>query len=113
VAQSELVPVSFGLLEPPPELAMRADRVVAPSRVDLMLVPGVAFDRQGGRLGHVRGFYDRLLQEAGAGPLRVGLAFECQLVERVPMTAGDEPMDLVITENAVYRVSARTASVDR
>jgi 5-formyltetrahydrofolate cyclo-ligase len=113
VALSELVPVSFGLLEPPPELAKLAGRVVVPSRVDLMLVPGLAFDRRGGRLGHGRGFYDRLLAEAGTGPLRVGLAFDCQIVERVPMTAGDQPMDLVVTENAVYRVSARTASADR
>lgn len=110
---SELVPVSFGLLEPPAALAMQADRVVVPSQVGLMLVPGVAFDRQGGRLGHGRGFYDRLLGEAGRGPLRVGLAFECQIEEQVPLTAGDEPMDLVVTENAVYRVSARTASSDR
>jgi len=109
-ALGELVPVSFGLLEPPPALAMEVDRVAVPSRVDLMLVPGVAFDRHGGRLGHGRGFYDRLLGEAGTGPLRVGLSFECQLVERVPMAAGDEPMDLIVTEDAVYRVSARTAS---
>lgn len=113
VSLAELVPVSFGLLEPPHALGMEADRVVLPSRVDLMLVPGVAFDRHGGRLGHGRGFYDRLLGEAGAGPLRVGLAFECQLVERVPMMAGDEPMDLVVTEEGVYGVSARTASADR
>ena len=47
------------------------------------------------------GFYDRLLGRAGPGPLRAALAFECQVVEEVPMTAGDERMDLVVTENDV------------
>jgi len=104
----ELVPVSFGLLEPPRSLAL--ERIVSPSGVDLMLIPGVAFDRKGGRLGHGKGYYDRLLGRAGRGPLRMALAFECQVVEEVPMTTGDEWMDIVVTEQEVLRVSARTAS---
>jgi 5-formyltetrahydrofolate cyclo-ligase len=104
----ELVPVSFGLLEPPDALAR--ERIIDPGSVDLLLIPGVAFDRNGGRLGHGKGFYDRLLQRAGPGPLRAALAFECQVVGEVPMTAGDERMDLIVTENGVLRVSARTAS---
>jgi len=111
LSPDELVPVSFGLLEPPRELAHA--RVVSPANVDLMVIPGVAFDRNGGRLGHGKGFYDRLLERAGAGPLRVALAFECQVVEEVPMQAGDERMDLIVTENGVLRVSARTASAAR
>jgi 5-formyltetrahydrofolate cyclo-ligase len=104
---TELVPVSFGLLEPPRALAL--DRAVSPSAVDVMLIPGVAFDLRGGRLGHGKGFYDRLLARAGAGPLRVALAFDCQLVAEVPMLAGDERVDLIVTESAVHRVSERTA----
>jgi 5-formyltetrahydrofolate cyclo-ligase len=111
LSPDELVPVSFGLLEPPRELALT--RLVSPADADLMLIPGVAFDRNGGRLGHGKGFYDRLLERAGAGPLRVALAFECQLVETVPMMTGDERMDLIVTENGVLRVSARTASAAR
>lgn len=111
VSLDELVPVSFGLLEPPDELART--RLLPPEEAGLLLIPGVAFDRKGGRLGHGKGFYDRLLERAGTGPLRVALCFECQLVEQVPMVAGDEPMDLVVTEAAVYRVSERTASGDR
>jgi 5-formyltetrahydrofolate cyclo-ligase len=113
LAMAELVPVSFGLLEPPSGLASSPARRLAPEDAGLLLVPGVAFDRDGGRLGHGKGFYDRLLARAGAGPLRIALAFECQMVERVPMVAGDERMDLVVTEDAVYRVSARTASGGR
>ena len=104
---SELVPVSFGLLEPPRDLALA--REVLPGDVDLMLIPGVAFDARGGRLGHGKGFYDRLLVRAGPGPLRVALAFDCQMVEEVPMVSGDERMDLIVTETAVHAVSARTA----
>ncbi|HKP28525.1 MAG TPA: 5-formyltetrahydrofolate cyclo-ligase [Gemmatimonadales bacterium] len=109
LSMAELVPVSFGLLEPPPGLAASPARMLPPEDAGLLLIPGVAFDRDGGRLGHGKGFYDRLLQRAGPGPLRIALAFECQVVENVPMVAGDERMDLVVTEDAIYRVSARTA----
>ena len=109
LSMAELVPVSFGLLEPPPGLAASPPRMLPPEDAGLLLIPGVAFDRDGGRLGHGKGFYDRLLQRAGPGPLRIALAFECQVVENVPMVAGDERMDLVVTEDAIYRVSARTA----
>ncbi len=106
----ELQPASLGLLEP--SMAVRSDprRMVPPESVDLILVPGLGFDRAGGRLGHGKGYYDRLLREAGRDPLRVGLAFECQMVAELPVTPIDEPMDLVVTEAAVYRVSGRTAS---
>lgn len=111
ISLTELVPASFGLLEPPRALAL--ERAVSPSAMDVMLIPGVAFDLRGGRLGHGKGFYDRLLARAGAGPLRVALAFDCQIVAEVPMLAGDERMDLVVTESGVHRVSARTASEAR
>jgi len=77
---------------------------VMPARVDLVVTPGVAFDRSGGRVGHGRGHYDRLL--AGTAlhqAFKVGLALECQMVERVPMNAQDIRLDAVVTERAVYR----------
>ena len=109
----QLEAAPFGLLEPPPALKESTASRVDPAGVHLYLVPGLAFDRQGGRLGYGRGYYDRLLGEAGPGPLRIALGFEAQLVNRVPMTGRDQPMDLVVTEAAVYRVSARTASAVR
>jgi len=75
-----------------------------PARVDLVVIPGVAFDRLGGRLGHGRGHYDRLL--AGTAlqqAFKVGLALEYQMVARVPMNARDIRLDTVATERAVYR----------
>lgn len=109
----ELEPAPFGLLEPPGTLKQSAERAVDPGVPDLYLIPGLAFDRQGGRLGYGRGYYDRLLRRAGPGPLRVALAFEVQLVDQVPMTDQDERVDLIVTDQAVYRVSERTASADR
>jgi 5-formyltetrahydrofolate cyclo-ligase len=79
-------------------------RWATPARVDLVVTPGLAFDRNGGRLGHGGGHYDRLL--AGAAlqqAFKVGLALECQMVARVPMNARDIRLDAVVTERAVYR----------
>ena len=68
--------------------------------LDWALVPGLAFDRWGGRLGRGGGYYDRFL--AGTGAALAGLAFECQLVGRVPAQPHDVKMHLVITQRAVY-----------
>jgi 5-formyltetrahydrofolate cyclo-ligase len=98
----ELHPAGFGLLEPPLELRT-ADRHVPPDRIDLFVVPGVVFDRRGARLGYGRGFYDRLLAGARPDARKVGLAFDCQLVDAVPQSGHDIAVDLVITESAIYR----------
>jgi 5-formyltetrahydrofolate cyclo-ligase len=103
----ELVDGPFGLREPPEDPGRRADL----ARLDLLLVPGVAFDAAGGRLGHGKGYYDRLLRRVPPEAARVALGFECQVVERVPMGPADERVDLLVTEAVVRRVSpARTAS---
>ena len=72
--------------------------------MDLVVAPGLAFDRNGGRLGHGGGHYDRLL--AGMAmhhAFKVGLALECQLVGHVPMNRRDIRMNAVVTDRAVYR----------
>ncbi len=68
--------------------------------VDVMIIPCVAFDPQGGRLGHGGGHFDRLL--ANFRGLKVCLAFEVQKVTAIPREAHDVPVDAVITERAVY-----------
>ncbi len=73
--------------------------------VDLVLVPGVAFDERCRRLGRGRGHYDATLAGLPARALRVGLAFEVQLVPEVPQEPHDEPLDLVVTEDRVLRRS--------
>jgi len=106
-SERELAAARFGLLEPPLELRARAERRCPVEAVELFVVPGVAFDREGGRVGYGRGFYDRLLAGARPGVLRVGLAFEAQLAgQRLPAEAHDVPLDLVLTERAAYGPAA-------
>jgi 5-formyltetrahydrofolate cyclo-ligase len=68
----------------------------------LIMVPGVAFDQEGGRTGHGKGYYDKLLEHARPDTPLVALAFECQMFEGIPMQAHDIYMDKVITETDVY-----------
>lgn len=80
---------------------------VSTDEVDVVIVPGVAFDLDGGRLGHGGGHYDRLLPELDPETVRIGLAFSCQVVIRVPREEHDEPVDIVVTDHAVHRTGAR------
>jgi 5-formyltetrahydrofolate cyclo-ligase len=72
--------------------------VVAPAAIDWVLVPGVAFDAAGRRLGYGGGFYDRLLPLFARGVARVAGAFALQLVARVPTAAHDLKVDTIVTE---------------
>jgi len=92
----------YRILEPGAELRNLREKQVTPEQLDLILVPGVAFDRRGGRTGHGKGYYDKLLQHARADAPLVGLAFECQLFPEIPMQEHDIFMDRVVTEAAVY-----------
>lgn len=97
----DLVPGTWGIREPDPARCAR----VAPGEVDFVLVPGVAFDAEGGRLGYGKGYYDRLLSEILAGNPRVravAAAFDVQLVDRVPMEPHDVRLDAVITESSHF-----------
>jgi 5-formyltetrahydrofolate cyclo-ligase len=87
-----LVSRGFGLSEPGEDVPE-----VAP---DVFLVPLAAFDRRGGRIGYGKGHYDRALAAARAARsiLAIGLAFAVQEVASVPVTAHDEPLDIVVTE---------------
>ena len=92
----------YRILEPKPELRTLAAHRVEVQEIDLIIVPGVAFDRDGGRTGHGKGYYDKLLEHARPDTPLVALAFECQLFDKIPMQDHDVFMDQVITEKAVY-----------
>ena len=97
-AASELVPGPARALEPPassPSLPLDA--------IDLIVVPGVAFDARGGRLGRGRGHYDATLARLRPGTARVGLCFDEQVVDRVPVEPHDVPLDVVVTGSRVLR----------
>jgi 5-formyltetrahydrofolate cyclo-ligase len=97
--ETELQPGTWGILEPIPERC----EPVTPDEIDFVLVPGVVFDRGGGRVGHGGGYYDRLLS-AWPRPLPplVAVAFELQVVARVPVLPTDHRIDLVVTESGTY-----------
>ena len=91
-----LVPGRWGL-EPPPSAPL-----VAPPDLEAVAVPGLAFGRDGTRLGMGGGYYDAFLAETGA--VRIGVAFEDAVLESVPTEPHDARMDWVVTETAAVRV---------
>ncbi|HLJ09672.1 MAG TPA: 5-formyltetrahydrofolate cyclo-ligase [Planctomycetaceae bacterium] len=92
----------YKILEPRPEMRSRPDRAVDVSELDLIMVPGVAFTRQGARMGHGKGYYDKLLEHARPDAPLVALAFECQIFPEIPTQEHDVFMDKIITEQAIY-----------
>ena len=95
---SDLLTGKWGIREP------RADApTVSIDEIDFLLMPGVAFDRFGNRLGYGRGYYDKLLLIADPALTRVAAAFSCQIVEAVPVGPTDQRIDCIITENEIIK----------
>jgi 5-formyltetrahydrofolate cyclo-ligase len=92
--ERDLAPGYCGILEPDPQRT----RAVAPETIDLVLVPGVAFDMCGGRLGFGAGFYDRLLDRLPRDVPTVGLAFDFQVMPRLPLLPHDVKLAAVATD---------------
>lgn len=92
----------YKILEPKPVLRNLPDRQVPVAELDLIMVPGVAFTRDGARMGHGKGYYDKLLEHARPDAPLVALAFECQLFPEIPTQPHDVFMDKVITEAEIY-----------
>ena len=88
-----LIPGVFDILVPPGE-----NLLTSVAQTDLVLIPGVGFDRAGHRLGRGRGYYDRALRDILAGALRVGLAHDYQIVSHIPIDEHDECVDYIVTE---------------
>jgi len=103
----ELAVGMYKILEPRPELRDLPEKRVDVRELDLIMVPGVAFDRRGARMGHGKGYYDKLLEHARPGTPLVALAFECQIFPEIPTQAHDIFMDKIITEKTVYRGRGR------
>lgn len=104
---SELVEGAYKILEPKEELRTLPAKVVKPTELDLVMVPGTAFDHRGGRMGQGKGYYDRLLSSARPNAPLVGLAFDCQIFEEIPVAEHDVFMDLVLTESREIRGKGR------
>lgn len=91
----ELEPGMYGILEPPKEAPM-----ILPKQLDLILVPGMAFDRSRNRLGRGAGYYDRYLEQAPQA-VTVGICRTSRLFDTVPCELHDRAVDILITEREV------------
>lgn len=92
----------YKILEPREDLRDVAAKNVPIEELDFVMVPGVGFDRNGGRTGHGKGYYDKLLENARTDTPLVALGFECQLFDEIPMQSHDIYMDAIVTEKAIY-----------
>ena len=93
----EMVTGSYGIREPARSEPWPVENI------DLIVVPALAYDRKGNRLGRGGGFYDHFLAQPGVRAVKCGLAFAEQVAEEVPTTANDWPVDLIVTDKEVLR----------
>jgi len=84
----------FGIREP----GLTHLKIVSPKVLDFVLVPGLAFDRNGGRIGYGAGYYDKFLKEVLGHVVRVGVAFDFQVLGSIPQTEFDVPVQKILTE---------------
>lgn len=97
----DLKPGPRGVLEPD------ADRckIVPMDKVDIAIIPGLAFDEKGGRIGTGKGYYDRLIPRLAITTRKVALTFEEQIVQQVPMESHDKYVDIIITDKRIiYKI---------
>jgi 5-formyltetrahydrofolate cyclo-ligase len=97
----DLIPGPAGIPQPDPTRC----KLVPIDRVDIAIVPGIAFDEKGGRVGTGEGYYDRLIPRLPATTRKVALSLEAQILPQVPMESHDRHVDIIITENRViYKI---------
>ena len=87
---------AYNILEP----KEKSIKEVAIESIDLIIVPGVGFDENGNRIGHGKGYYDKLLRNSNK-TVNIGLSFECQIIEKIPTGKYDIPVDIIVTEKRV------------
>lgn len=95
----QLSPGPYGILQPRSECGALFDL----AQVDLVIVPGLAFDGAGRRLGFGQGYYDRLLSGVHPRTVTIGLAYAFQVVDRIPVLAHDRAVHYVVTDERVFR----------
>jgi 5-formyltetrahydrofolate cyclo-ligase len=105
--QRDLVAGTWGVPEP-----RSAQPLVDPTAIDVVIVPGSAFDRAGRRMGYGGGFYDTFLARLRPDAYRIGIGFDLQMVERVPCEAHDLCVDLVVTESCAIEIAPRPAGAE-
>lgn len=90
-----------GVLEPKADCC----KIVPIDRIDIAIIPGIAFDEKGGRIGTGRGYYDRLIPKLAITTRKVALTLEEQIIPQVPMESHDKHVDIIITdERIIYKI---------
>ena len=89
----------YKILEP----TAATEEAVDPTEIELVLVPGVAFDLHGGRMGRGKGYYDRFFVRCPHA-LRVAVTSSLQIIEQIPLEPWDEPMHYIISDSQTYEV---------
>jgi 5-formyltetrahydrofolate cyclo-ligase len=92
----ELETGHYGIREPKEGLL----RPIEGGDIEVIIVPAVAFDRRGYRIGYGGGYYDRFLPQASQAA-KIGVAFACQIIEKIPVDGHDLPVDVIVTEREV------------
>lgn len=94
---SQLEDGRYGIMEPVCSLTAESD----PGELDVIILPGVAFGTDMHRIGYGEGYYDNYLKKTRKNAVKVGLAFDIQIIDGVPAIESDEPVDLIITESKI------------
>ncbi|MBI1976250.1 MAG: 5-formyltetrahydrofolate cyclo-ligase [Candidatus Omnitrophica bacterium] len=93
----------FGIRQPKPQFLQLVD----PEVLEMAVIPGVAFGRDGHRLGHGKGYFDRFLRQLSPDCLKVGIGFDFQLLPELPNEPHDIPLDVIITDLEVLQIKHR------
>jgi 5-formyltetrahydrofolate cyclo-ligase len=97
----DLKPGQNGILQPDPGRC----RTVPIDCIDIAIIPGVAFDEKGGRIGSGDGYYDRLIPHLPVTTRKVALALDCQIIPQVPIDSHDKHVDIIITDKRIiYKI---------
>ena len=95
--ENDLEVGNFGILQPKKECL----RISEPNEIELIILPGVAFDLNKNRIGYGAGYYDRFLQLVKPCCIKIGVCFEVQMVDSVPVEGHDIPLDIIVTEDRI------------
>lgn len=107
-SMDELEEGAYSILEPSEALRAVPEKQIPVTAIDLIMVPGVGFDPKGGRAGHGKGYYDKLLEHARLDTPLVAVAFDCQIFPEIPVQSHDVYMDKVVTQSEIYEGVGRT-----
>jgi len=99
LSNTELIPGKFGIREP--SISSDLSDSCVSDNIDLLLVPGIAFDIYGYRIGYGYGYYDRFIAKKKNSFISIGLAYEFQVCDNVPRTENDQKINVLVTEKRI------------